>query len=183
MFFCGLAERSAQIDLFFGYKARLLGYLTGFCDFLAVYHRLGGQLASDHAFSAIVHQEVRFACAIPHGLPSNSIGNRRTDSARMSLSIVQGIVQQHQGTITVDSSLGRGTCFTVSLPLIGDWIWASLPGLKPLREKEDVGKGVIRELLKSVSQVAKQEFQSLETHLLICKLFCLNVFFDTWFLL
>ena len=34
----------------------------------------------------------------------------------LGLSIIHGIIEQHGGTISVDSSLGRGTIFTVSLP-------------------------------------------------------------------
>ena len=36
----------------------------------------------------------------------------------IGLSVVQGIVRSHGGFITVDSKLGQGTCFTVSLPII-----------------------------------------------------------------
>lgn len=38
-------------------------------------------------------------------------------SAGLGLSIVQAIVQSHQGSIEVKSQLGEGTCFTVKLPL------------------------------------------------------------------
>jgi signal transduction histidine kinase len=34
----------------------------------------------------------------------------------LGLSIIHGIIEQHGGTISVDSSLGHGTIFTVSLP-------------------------------------------------------------------
>lgn len=37
----------------------------------------------------------------------------------LGLSIVHGIVQKHHGTIQVESSVGRGTTFTVSLPSVG----------------------------------------------------------------
>lgn len=39
------------------------------------------------------------------------------NSAGLGLSIVQAIVQSHQGSIEVKSQLGEGTCFTVKLPL------------------------------------------------------------------
>lgn len=37
----------------------------------------------------------------------------------LGLSVVQGIVHQHQGTITLDSDLGKGTRFTVAFPRYG----------------------------------------------------------------
>jgi len=37
----------------------------------------------------------------------------------LGLSIVQGIVLQHQGTIAVETAPGKGTKFTVWLPLSG----------------------------------------------------------------
>ena len=38
----------------------------------------------------------------------------------LGLSISYGIVKEHQGTITVDSQVGRGTTFTIRLPAAGD---------------------------------------------------------------
>lgn len=35
----------------------------------------------------------------------------------LGLSITYGIIDKHQGAITVDSALGQGTCFTITLPL------------------------------------------------------------------
>jgi signal transduction histidine kinase len=36
----------------------------------------------------------------------------------LGLSITYGIVQEHGGTITCDSSVGQGTRFTLALPLV-----------------------------------------------------------------
>ena len=38
-------------------------------------------------------------------------------SSGLGLSIAQGVVQRHGGTIAVESELGRGTTFTVTLPV------------------------------------------------------------------
>jgi two-component system sensor histidine kinase BaeS len=39
------------------------------------------------------------------------------EGSGLGLAIVKAIVDQHAGTIAVDSVVGQGTCFTVSLPL------------------------------------------------------------------
>jgi two-component system NtrC family sensor kinase len=36
----------------------------------------------------------------------------------LGLSIAHGIIQSHKGTISVASAPGRGTAFTVSLPMV-----------------------------------------------------------------
>jgi len=49
----------------------------------------------------------------------------------LGLSISYGIVQKHGGSISVESELGKGTCFTVRLPLIAQ---AERQGEKHVRE-------------------------------------------------
>jgi signal transduction histidine kinase len=68
------------------------------------------------------------------GIPPESVGRvfdrfYQVDKARqrygekrgsgLGLSICQSIINVHRGTIGVTSELGKGTTFTISLPLIG----------------------------------------------------------------
>jgi two-component system, NtrC family, sensor kinase len=39
----------------------------------------------------------------------------------LGLSVVYGIIQQHRGNITVQSTLGQGTSFFICLPYTGVW--------------------------------------------------------------
>ncbi|MFL5695320.1 MAG: sensor histidine kinase, partial [Ktedonobacteraceae bacterium] len=43
--------------------------------------------------------------------------SRERGGSGLGLAIVQSIVQEHQGTIEVESTLGKGSIFTVTLPV------------------------------------------------------------------
>ena len=45
---------------------------------------------------------------------------RDTGGSGLGLAIVHSLVEQHDGSISVDSELGRGTTFTVRLPALAD---------------------------------------------------------------
>jgi signal transduction histidine kinase len=47
---------------------------------------------------------------------AESSRNYQSGGSGLGLSIAQAIVQQHQGSISVTSELGKGTCFSVRLP-------------------------------------------------------------------
>lgn len=48
---------------------------------------------------------------------SEEARHQNGNGSGLGLAIVQGIAQQHQGTVTVQSTLGKGSCFQVALPL------------------------------------------------------------------
>jgi two-component system, OmpR family, sensor kinase len=75
----------------------------------------------------------------------------RGNGSGLGLAIVKWIVQQHEGTVTVESKLGEGTVFTVTLPVLhprasdGNILEKTLAGMRqtvqgeiklPLKEKE-----------------------------------------------
>lgn len=60
-------------------------------------------------------------CGIaPNDLPHifDPFFTTRVDGTGLGLSIVQQILQEHQGTVDVESTPGVGTCFTIRLPIL-----------------------------------------------------------------
>ena len=44
----------------------------------------------------------------------------------LGLAIVKSVVEQHRGQISVESEVGKGTCFSVSLPLISQEVFITV---------------------------------------------------------
>ena len=62
------------------------------------------------------------------GIPKNIIANifdpffttkSVSEGTGLGLHIVRSVIDSHQGTITVESELGEGAIFTISLPILG----------------------------------------------------------------
>lgn len=93
------------------------------------YTPVGGQITvgchinADHTVTITVEDT---GLGIPHDdIPHlfekfyrvNTEEHQSTEGTGLGLSIVQTIVEQHHGTIWVESTLGEGSCFNVCLPL------------------------------------------------------------------
>jgi signal transduction histidine kinase len=47
-------------------------------------------------------------------------GHDEIEGNGLGLAIVRSIAEQHGGDVTVESEVGKGSCFRVSLPLMGE---------------------------------------------------------------
>jgi signal transduction histidine kinase len=66
-----------------------------------------------------IPEEIRDKIFEPFVTTKGALGGSQTPGTGLGLSVSYGIVQEHGGTITVDSTVGRGTTMTVRLPIIG----------------------------------------------------------------
>jgi signal transduction histidine kinase len=65
-----------------------------------------------------IPEEIRDKIFEPFVTTKGALGGSQTPGTGLGLSVSYGIVQEHGGTIEVDSVLGRGTTMTVRLPVI-----------------------------------------------------------------
>jgi signal transduction histidine kinase len=65
-----------------------------------------------------IPEEIRDKIFEPFVTTKGALGGSQTPGTGLGLSVSYGIVQEHGGTITVESTLGRGTTMTVRLPVV-----------------------------------------------------------------
>jgi len=76
--------------------------------------------ASDDGQGSIVIEVIDSGCGIPAPMLPDIFApffTTRENGTGLGLAIVQQIIQGHQGTISVDSTVGQGTTFVIALPL------------------------------------------------------------------
>ena len=66
-----------------------------------------------------IPEEIRDKIFEPFVTTKGALGGSQTPGTGLGLSVSYGIVQEHGGTITVESAIGRGKTMTVRLPIIG----------------------------------------------------------------
>jgi two-component system, NtrC family, sensor kinase len=67
-----------------------------------------------------IPEEIRDKIFEPFVTTKGALGGSQTPGTGLGLSVSYGIVQEHGGTISVESTVGRGTTMTVRLPIILD---------------------------------------------------------------
>jgi signal transduction histidine kinase len=66
-----------------------------------------------------IPEDIRDKIFEPFVTTKGALGGSQTPGTGLGLSVSYGIVQEHSGTISVDSTVGRGTTMTVRLPIVG----------------------------------------------------------------
>ena len=112
-----------------GDEARLIQVIMNLVDNAICYTNPGGSVAlavgagHDQAHVAVRDSGIGIA---PEHLPHIFERFYRVDAARtriaasssgLGLSIVEWVVRAHGGSVAVESRVGQGSCFTVTLPL------------------------------------------------------------------
>ena len=82
------------------------------------HHRLGGIEPGDYVMIAITES----GCGIPEPIRSKVFDPFFTTKefgkgTGLGLTVVKGIIEEHQGSIAADSEEGKGTTFTILLPV------------------------------------------------------------------
>jgi len=67
-----------------------------------------------------IPEEIRDKIFEPFVTTKGALGGSQTPGTGLGLSVSYGIVQEHGGTITVESAIGRGTTMIVRLPIVLD---------------------------------------------------------------
>jgi two-component system, NtrC family, sensor kinase len=67
-----------------------------------------------------IPEEIRDKIFEPFVTTKGALGGSQTPGTGLGLSVSYGIVQEHGGTIVVESAIGRGTTMTVRLPIVID---------------------------------------------------------------
>lgn len=78
------------------------------------------EVAPDDSHAVIVIEVKDNGCGIPSNMLSDIFApffTTRDNGTGLGLAIVQQIVEGHQGRVTVQSAVGQGTTFTITLPL------------------------------------------------------------------
>lgn len=85
----------------------------------------------------------------------------------IGLALSQGIIKAHQGDITVESQIGKGSCFKATLKKGDAHFDSSIPRIDSAKEKEYIYYSEEREALIEEVQLAQNESESIDCTLLV----------------